>query len=375
MSTLNVNNINKAGGVDAIVTDGVAVSVPSGNLVYNGAMQVAQRGTSETGITNSGFYTADRWKTFISALGTWTQTIETEGPTGSGFSKSLKMECTTADSSPAASDYLIVEQRLEGQDLQGLKKGSSAAESLTISFSVKSDTTGTYILTLFDSDNTRFVCGAYTISVADTWENKSITFAGDITGAFDNDNAGSLNVWFWLGAGSDRSSGTLQTAWGASVDANLAVGQTNLAAATSNYWQVTGVQLEMGTVATSFEHKPFGVELAECQRYYEKSYNVDVVPGTSTNAGVHQEVGGSDTSGNTASAVAFAVNKRAAPTITFYSSTGVQGNWRYFRNGASGETTASAPFVGETRMRADVVSGAAWTVVGVRGHFVADAEL
>ena len=251
-------------------TEWVAYDGKSRNLIYNGAMQVAQRGTSETGITGSGYYTADRWQFYRINMGTWTQTVEADGPAGSGFTKSLKTECTTADASPDASDRTLLIQRLEGQDLQSLKKGTSDAESLTVSFWVKSNVTGTYIFEMYDNDNTRQISKTYSVSSADTWEKKTLTLAGDTTGVLANDQGVSLTAQFWLGAGSDWSSGALATSWADSVNANRAVGQTNLGAATSNYWQVTGVQLETGTIATPFEHKSYSTELAECQRYYTR---------------------------------------------------------------------------------------------------------
>lgn len=240
------------------------------NLLYNGAMQVAQRSTSVTGITNLTYNTADRWQTALSNLGTWTQSVESDAPTGSGFRKSLKMLCTTADAAPAAGDFLFMRQILEGQDLQQIKKGTSAAESLTLSFWVKSNVTGTYVCELRDDDNTRLVSASYSIGASGTWEKKTVTFPPDTTGAFDNDNAGSLAVGFWLAAGSDFTSGTLGTTWASETAANRAVGQTNVGAATNNYWQVTGVQLEVGPVETPFQHLSYGDELARCQRYYQK---------------------------------------------------------------------------------------------------------
>ena len=252
------------------VYDGSRGALPiSRNLLYNGAMQVAQRGASETGITTSGYYTADRWRMPLTTGGTWTQTVGSDGPTGSGFTKSLKVECTTANSSLSADSQIVIQQQLEGQDLQGLKKGTADAESLSLSFWVKSNTTGTYIVEMLDANNNRHICASYSVSVSGTWERKTILLPGDTTGAFNNDNGSSLRLSWWLGAGTDFTSGTLQTSWGARVNANRAVGQVNLAAATSNYWQITGVQLETGEVASPFEHKPYGVELAECQRYYQ----------------------------------------------------------------------------------------------------------
>jgi hypothetical protein len=276
MSTLKVAAIqNPSAATAAITLDANGGALIGGqaayarNLVYNGAMQVAQRGTSSTGITGGGYFTADRWYQNTSSLGTWTQTVENDAPTGSGLRKSWKVLCTTADASPSAGDFLIVQQPLEGQDVQRIAKGTASALQVTLSFWVKANVTGTYVAELADSDNSRFVSSSYSVSASATWEKKIITFPADTTGAFDNDNAASLTANFWLGAGSTYSGGSpLQATWGTTTNTR-AVGQTNLAAATNNYWQVTGVQLEVGPVATPFEFKSFGQELAECQRYYQ----------------------------------------------------------------------------------------------------------
>jgi hypothetical protein len=238
------------------------------NLLYNGAMQVHQRGTSTTGITGIGYYTADRWRITLDTLGTWTSTIENDAPTGSGFRKSLKVLCSTADASPSAGGLINIVQNLEGQDVQRIAKGTASARQITLSFWVKSNVTGTYIVEMRDVDNTRSVSGSYSVAASGTWEKKTITFPADTSGVFDNDNAVSLQIAFFLGAGSDHTSGTLNTSWASRTLANIAPGQTNLAAATNNYWQITGVQLEVGPNATEFEFKSFGQELAECQRYY-----------------------------------------------------------------------------------------------------------
>jgi hypothetical protein len=241
------------------------------NLVINGDMQIAQRGTSTASITTDNYFTADRWYFGASTMGTWTQSVENDAPTGSGFRKSLKVLCTAADASPAVGDNLILSQRLEGQNLQHIKKGTSAAEQLTVSFWVKSNVTGTYIVDFYDNDNTRQISKSYTISASGTWEYKTITIPADTTGAFDNDNALSLFVFFWLGAGTNFTSGTLNSSsWTSATNTNRAVGQVNVAAANSNYWQVTGVQLEVGDTATPFEFKSVEDELLECQRYYIK---------------------------------------------------------------------------------------------------------
>lgn len=238
------------------------------NLIINGDMQIAQRGTSETGVTASGYKTCDRWGSLYASGGTWTHTQDTNVPTGQGFATSYKASCTTANASLSSTENFIIRQRLEGQMLQHLKKGTSSAEKLTLSFWVKSNKTGTYIAELYDRDNTRQLSKAYTIDTADTWEKKTITYDGDTTGAFDNDNDASLDIQFWLVAGPDWTSGTLDTTWGNHSAANRVVGQVNLADSTSNYINITGVQLEVGDTATPFEHRPYDMELQRCFRYY-----------------------------------------------------------------------------------------------------------
>jgi hypothetical protein len=260
---------------DISSTAGITLNKISGNpnfrnIVINGDMQVAQRNTSVASITAGGYYTLDRWNLDISSLGTWTMSQSTDTPTGQGFANSLKLDCTTADATPSAGDYFILQSRFEGQNLQYLKKGTASAVSLTASFWVKSTKTGTFIVEIRDTDNARAISKSYTVNTTNTWEFKTVTFEGDTTGAFTNDNARSLDLNFWLGAGSTYSSGTLQTTWSAVVDANRVVGQVNIADSTSNDFLITGVQLEAGTSATDFEFLPIDVDLQRCLRYYEK---------------------------------------------------------------------------------------------------------
>jgi len=239
------------------------------NIIINGDMSVSQRSTSVSSITSSGDYkTIDRYNLQLDTAGTWTQSQSTDVPTGQGFAKSLKMDCTTANGSLSAGSLMYINQRFEGQNLQYIKKGISSAESLTLSFWVKSNKTGTYIVQFLDTDNSRSNSQSYTISSADTWEKKTITFAGDTSGVLNNDNAESLRVIWWLVAGSTYSSGTLGTSWGSTVNANRAVGQVNLADSTSNEWYVTGIQLEAGSQASDFEFLPVDVNRFRCYRYY-----------------------------------------------------------------------------------------------------------
>ena len=236
------------------------------NIIINGDMSQAQRGTSVSSLTGTDA-TCDRWRFAATSAGTWTISQSTTVPTGEGFATSFKADCTTANGSLSAGSILRFSQFIEGQNLQYLKKGTSSAESLTISFHVRSAKTGTYIVNIKDRDNTRSFSQSYTISSADTWEKKTITFDGDTTGAFGNDNDWSLEVHFYLVAGTTYTSGTLATAWESSTSANLAVGQVNLADSTSNDWYVTGIQLEAGSVASDFEFLPHDVNEERCLRY------------------------------------------------------------------------------------------------------------
>ena len=239
------------------------------NLIINGAMQVAQRGTSTAGITGGNFLTCDRFYFALSTLGTWTGTQASDGP--SGFANSFKLECTAANASPAAGNFAFVSYSVEGQDLQQLAKGTSGAKPATLSFWVNSNVTGTYQVTFLDSDNTRNIAGTYTIDASATWEYKTITIAGDTVGAFDDDVNFSLGIEWWLGSGTNFTSGAVPTAWETAVSADRnAGGAVNVASTIGNTWQITGVQLEAGDTATPFEHRSYGQDLALCKRYYER---------------------------------------------------------------------------------------------------------
>ena len=239
------------------------------NVLINSEMKVAQRATSKTGLTNfnNGYHTLDRFKFEESGSPSYQFTMSQSTTSPDGFGYSLKMDCTTAQGSLGAGDTLAIQQRIEGQNLQQFQKGTSTAKQWTMSFYVRGTTTGTYICQLFDNDNNRFVSKSYTIDTANTWERKTITFPADTTGALNNSNGASLLVIWYLAAGSNFTSGTLQTDWGGNTAANKAVGQVNLASSTSNDWYMTGCQLELGDTATDFEHEPYETTLRKCQRY------------------------------------------------------------------------------------------------------------
>ena len=242
------------------------------NLIINGAMQVAQRGTSSAGKTTGGYFTVDRSKFDLVNLGTNTYSQSTDAP--EGFSNSLRIDCTTTASLSADSLLYALCTGIEGQDVQQLKKGTSNAEAVTISFYVKSNKTGTYVLEVYDGTNTRHIGKTYTINSANTWEYKTLTFVGDTTGAIANSNAFGMGLFFWVSGGSNYTSGTLPSGWSSVTNANRAAGlNVNIADNTANDWAITGVQMEVGSVATPFEHRSFGEELSLCQRYFWRQYH------------------------------------------------------------------------------------------------------
>ena len=239
------------------------------NLIINGDMSIAQRGTSVSTITSGGYKTLDRFNIDINSAGTWTMSQSTTVPSGQGFATSLKMDCTTSDASLSASDYLIVRTLLEGQNLQQLKFGTSSAESLTLSFWVRSNKTGTYAVWFYADVGNKSFSKTYTIDSVDTWEKKTITINGDTASSFSNNNSIGLRINWYLAAGTTYTSGTLPTDWQTDSNGDRAVGQVNLADNTANEWYITGVQLEVGTSASDFEFLPYDVNLRRCQRYYE----------------------------------------------------------------------------------------------------------
>jgi len=275
------------------------------NLIINGAMQVAQRGTSATTFA---YGTVDRFKPSQGSTSSLaiTQTQDTNAP--SGFSNSLKITVTTAETM-SGSKQLAVFHPIEAQNLQQLGYGTSEAQYITVSFYVKSSVTGVYCLSLYENDDNRNIGATYTINSANTWERKTVTFPPDTVGVIDNNNGAGLELYFFLSVGADRKT-TDNTSWATWSAARFGFGQVADVGATTNAtWQITGVQLEAGTEATPFEHRSFGDELARCQRYFEKSdmegsdtYRISINKGSSSNSYYW--------------AIDFRDTKRAKPTCT-----------------------------------------------------------
>jgi len=296
-------------------------------LIINGDMSIAQRGTSETGVGTAQVFVTDRFRNqpvygSTAPTARFTITQSTTVPTGQGFFNSLKWDCTTAQGSLTSDTGFTIEQRLEGQNVQSIKKGTSNAEKLTMAFWVRSNKTGTYICELVDNDNTRHCSKSYTISSADTWEKKVINFPADTTGAFGNDNALSLKLRIWLAAGSDFTGGTLATSFASVTNANTAVGQVNLADSTDNEFYLTGVQMEVGefdsTSIPSFPFESFENNLRKCQRYFQSLGVNGAMDVSATSDGKRLLQGQRDNSGNASAQVICPVITplRTNPSVT-----------------------------------------------------------
>ena len=311
------------------------------NIVINGAMKVSQRSTSATSITSTGYHALDRFKLLYTDAGTWTMSQSSTTP--NGFANSLKLDCTSAKSSLASDSRLFLMTSIEGQDVQQFKKGTSDAEQYTLSFHVRSNKTGTYQVNIEDNDNVRIVGSTYTISSANTWQKKEITFVADTTGAFADDNGDSLAIMWALVAGTDNSSGAVPTAWEAKSNTDRGAGlNINLADSTSNEWYITGVQLEVGSTATPFEHRSFGEELKLCQRYFAKEDGVKMRNFTGSTIAVSIPH-------------FWKTTMRAAPTIT----------------GTNASVNETINTQGFSAYKTSISSGGQWQLTGTE----ADAEL
>ena len=257
--------------IGATTTDALTTRVNSSsgrkNMIINGAMQVAQRGASKTGYTAGGYYTCDRWMhDKDGSTGTFTMTQEADAP--DGFKNSLKVNCTTAGSSGA---YNAIQTRLESQDTAHLAYGTSSAKAITLSFWVKVSQTGNQQMNLIHHADagSRQISFVYTINSANTWEKKTVTFPGDTTRVGDDDNTNGFYLEWFLSSYSGRTGSAVQTSWGAYTNTARFEGATiSIGDSTSDTWQIAGVQLEVGSVATDFESRSYGEELALCQRYF-----------------------------------------------------------------------------------------------------------
>ena len=305
--------MSKAAELAALIGSQTALS--NRNLIINGAMQVAQRGTSST---STGYGSVDRFN--VTTNGSFdqlafTQAQVTDAP--AGFSNSYKFTTTTAETTVDADESIGIRTALEGQDLQQLGYGTGSAKKLTLSFYVKSSQTGTFAIYFYSADTVRIITRTYTISSANTWEQKFVTIDGDASGSIDNDANESLQISWAIAAGSNFTSSD-STSWSAYSNAKLYYGhaQNAVLTTTNATWQITGVQLEVGEQATPFEHRSFGDELRKCRRYYAGNDGyMPLHPINTDNTGGYRRM-----------TREFDTPMRAAPTITILSGVDIGGS-------------------------------------------------
>jgi len=345
------------------------------NRIINGNMTIDQRNAGASVTPTNGQYTLDRWNANLSQASKYTVQQNVGSVTlPAGFTKYLGVTSSSAYS-VTSTDYFFLEQVIEGFNIADLAWGTASASAVTLSFQVYSSLTGTFGGVLANSAQNRNYPYSYTISSANTWTTISVTIAGDTTGTWLTTNAEGIRLRFGLGVGSTKS-GTAG-AWSATQTFS-ATGATSVVGTNGATFYITGVQLEKGSTATSFDYRPFGTELHLCMRYYEKSYEIGTVPGTATSLGLATTGGGS--TGSTTSFIGgnsqrFTVPKRTAPTVTVYDPAGNSGVCQRWQLGVSNvnnqnwvtDTPSATVFAG--------YSGSGSSTSGVNYHYTASAEL
>jgi hypothetical protein len=306
-------SISGTGGItfnDASVQNTAATGFGFKNRIINGAMVIDQRNAGASVSISAAAYTLDRMYSLANGGGVYTVQQSSTVPSTTGFRTSAAYTVTTADASIAAGDYYAFDERIEGYNVSDLNFGNAGATPFTVSFWVRSSVTGTYSVAFFNSAADRSYVTTYTVSAANTWEQKTVTVTPDTSGTWLTTNGIGVVVRFGLGCGSTYTTSTLN-AWQAGLyfNANTA---TNWIATSGATFYITGVQLEKGSTATSFDYRPYGTEFALCQRYYE------VCSATYLQAGL-------GTGGSNIVAGQYRVTKRTTPTLTLTQTNGSGG--------------------------------------------------
>ena len=357
------------------------------NIVINGAMQVAQRSTSVTGIgASGGYFTTDRWAISVGATsaGRFTSAQVGDGP--DGIANCTKLTCTTADTSIAAGELLQFQTKLEGQDLQQMNKGIASAKKVTVSFYVKGNAAATYSVEMHDRDNTRF--NSQEFSVTTDWVRIVKTFAADAddgSSPYGDDNAVSMSLNFNLHGGATYTGGShTDNVWHEVVNQRLGDNATSFFDSTDRTFFITGVQMEVGSVATPFEHRSFGEEFDLCLRYYEKSSAYGVDEDSTAGANIYGVVGmagsASSVGNNDATMIHWQKSKRVAPTLVFYDAAGNSGKLSYAEAGVgrADNITIRSSNIGVNRSRIGTAGASgldAGEAVEMLFQYTADSEL
>jgi hypothetical protein len=359
------------------------------NRIINGAMVIDQRNAGAsvaTTTTASLAYCLDRWGYLCSQASKFT-VQQTPSATETGYATRVAagftnyLSCTvgaSANVTVGSTDYFGIAQTIEGFSTADFAWGTASAKTVTFSFWVNSSVTGTFGASIRNSAVDRSYPFTYTINSANTWEQKTVTIAGDTTGTWPTNSARSMIVQFNLGYGSTFSN--TPNAW---VAGNYggATGSVNLISTNSATFYITGVQLEKGSTATSFDYRPYGTELALCQRYYEKSYNIETVPGTTTNIGARVASNGAPFGSGTRNFIInnqFLVAKRATPTtLTFYDSNASNASGKISGYSSATQYTVSSSINAGTSSLGTYITTTTTPTVTEPSffHFTADAEL
>jgi len=367
MSTIQANAILDASGGNTTTINGVtptAYNTIGKNLIINGAMEIDQR---LSGTVSASGFLVDRFYLGQSQSSKGSATVQT-ADVPVGFASALKYT-SSSSYSVVSTDYFFINQKIEGLNLKHLNWGSANAKTITVSFWVKSSLTGTFGGAIRNSSFNYNYPFEYTISSANTWEQKSVTISGPTSGTWLTTNGTGLDLWFSLGMGSAYSD--TAGSWTATLGLGSSTGATSVVGTNAATFLITGVQLEVGSVATEFERRPYGMELALCQRYYEKSYSIDVVPGTATANGLVYMSTGTSTAGDKAATAFFKVEKRSNPSISYWDS---PGNASRIDSGGTNRVGA-INFQNTVSVNIRQNAGGGYGSADIGWHFVASAEL
>jgi hypothetical protein len=387
LNNMTLGNVTISSGTSSIQTNvanatGVLLEANGGtgtttgyygfkNRIINGAMVIDQRNVGASVTPTNGQYTLDRWKAEISASSKFSVQQSSTAPTG--FNNSLLITSSSAYTVGAA-DYFAVTQPIEGYNIADFGFGTANAKTVTVSFWVRSSVTGTYSAVLVNQNDTRVYPFTYTINSANTFEQKSVTIVGDTSGTWLTTNGAGIRVNFYIGLGTNFQGSV--NAWNSGTVYG-ASGTTNLVSTNGATFYITGVQLEKGSTATSFDYRPYGTELALCQRYFYQSYPVGSAVGSNVGSDkyYYAAIYTAPSTSAQVTSIPFPVTQRATPTVTFYNRDGTSGQWYFGVFGASeASTSISSTVLSNNAISPKGTSVIASSNIGY-GYFASSAEL
>jgi hypothetical protein len=324
-------------------SDGVSSSGLYGfkNRLINSAMVIDQRNAGASVTPTAEGYTLDRWKARLSQSSKYSVQQVTTAP--AGFNNSIKVTSLSAYT-VGSGELFCLQQPIEGYNIADLGFGSANAKTITVSFWVQSSLTGTFGGALNNSGGSRSYPFSYTISSANTWEQKTVTIVGDTSGTWLTTNGEGLSIFFSLGTGSTLS-GTAGS-WSGSTYVSV-TGATSVVGTNGATFYITGVQLEKGSTATSFDYRPYGTELALCQRYFERSYNIGNATGSFTN-GFSGFVTSTTSATDITPNLRYEVIKRDTPTVVVYNAVSGASGAAYRTSDAASISVSGINYSGTT---------------------------